>query len=59
MLLTIIINNIWETCIGQYRKFNSKFYINSEFSYIEIWFTDKNPKPLELKDKIKILLIIN
>ena len=30
----------------------------SEFSYIEVWFTDQNSKPLELEDKIKITLVI-
>ena len=24
---------------------------NSEFSYIEVWFTDQNSKPLEIEDK--------
>ena len=32
---------------------------NSEFSYIEVWFTDQNSKPLEIKDQIKITLMIN
>ena len=32
---------------------------NSEFSYIEVWFTDQNSKPLEIEDKINITLIIN
>ena len=27
---------------------------DSEFSYIEIWFTDQNSKPLETKDNINI-----
>ena len=27
---------------------------NSEFSYIEVWFTDQNPKPLKIEDKISI-----
>ena len=27
--------------------------------YIEIWFTDQNSKPLEIKDKLKISLVIN
>ena len=30
-----------------------------EFSYIEIWFTDQNSKPLEIEDKINIALVIN
>ena len=32
---------------------------NSEFSYIEVWFTDQISKPLEIKDKINITLVIN
>ena len=32
---------------------------NTEFSYIEVWFTDQNSKPLEIEDKININLVIN
>ena len=32
---------------------------DSEFSYIEVWFTDQNSNPLEIKDKINITLVIN
>ena len=32
---------------------------DSEFSYIEVWFTDKNSNPLEIEDKINITLVIN
>ena len=31
----------------------------SEFSYIEVWFTDQNSKPLDIQDKTKITLVIN
>ena len=31
---------------------------NSEFQEVKIWFTDQTSKPLELKDKINITLII-
>ena len=30
-----------------------------EFSFIEVWCTDQNSKPLELEDKINIPLVIN
>ena len=40
-----------------YIKFLLTF--NSEFSYIEVWFTDQNSKPIELEDKTNITLIIN
>ena len=32
---------------------------NSEFSNIEVWFTDQNSKPLETEDKVNITLVIN
>ena len=32
---------------------------NSEFPYIEVWFTDQNSKPLEIENKINITLVIN
>ena len=32
---------------------------NSEFFYIEVWFTDQNSNPLETEDKINITLVIN
>ena len=40
---------------------NFKFLktFDSEFSYIEVWFTDQNSKPLEIEDKINITLVIN
>ena len=31
---------------------------NSEFLYIKVWFKDQNSKPIEIKDKIKINLVI-
>ena len=31
---------------------------NSVFSYIEVWFTDQNSKPLKIEDKINITLVI-
>ena len=32
---------------------------DSEFSYIEVWFTDQNSNPLEIVNKIYITLVIN
>ena len=31
---------------------------DSEFSYIKVWFTDQNSKPLETEDKISIILVL-
>ena len=32
---------------------------NSEFLYIEVWFTDQNSEPLDIEDKINTTLVIN
>ena len=31
---------------------------NLQFSYIELWFTDENSKPLEIEDTAKNFLIM-
>ena len=31
---------------------------HSEFLYIEVWFTDQNPNPLEMEDKINITSVL-
>ena len=31
---------------------------NTEFSSIEVWFTDQNSKPLEIEDNVNMTLII-
>ena len=31
---------------------------NTEFSFIEVWFTDKNSEPLEIEDNVSLTLII-
>ena len=41
------------------KKFMFLKTFNSEFSYIEVWFTDQNSKPLEIENKISITLVIN
>ena len=33
------------------KKFIFSRTFNSELSYVEVWFTDQNSKPLELEDK--------
>ena len=32
--------------------------VNTEFSFIEIWFTDEDNRPLEIEDSVNISLII-
>ena len=49
---------------GQFLNISPKNFIflktfNSEFSYIEVWFSDQNSKPLEIKDKVNITLVTN
>ena len=45
------------------RYFSQMFYIFIRLwfssSYIEVWFTDDNFKPLEIEDKVKITSVIN
>ena len=31
---------------------------NAEFSFIEVWFTDQNNRPLEIEENVNITLII-
>ena len=31
---------------------------NTEFSFIEVWFTNQNTEPLEIEDKVNMTLII-
>ena len=50
--------------LGQLLDISPKNFVflktfNSEFSYIEVWFTDRKSKPLEIEDKINITLVIN
>ena len=49
---------------GQVIHISPKYFIflktfDSEFLYIEVWFTDENSKPLEIEDKTNITLVIN
>ena len=50
--------------IGQLLDISPKVFIflrkfDSKFSYIEVWFTNKNSRLLEIEDKTNITLIIN
>ena len=41
------------------KKFIFLKTFDSEFSYIKVWFTDQNYKPLRVEDKTKIILVTN
>ena len=30
---------------------------NTEFSFIEVWFTDENNEPIEIEDNVNLTLI--
>ena len=50
--------------LGQLLGFSPKNFtftkiFNSEFSYIEVWFTDQSSKLLEIEDKVDITLVID
>ena len=60
VLCTFVPNKLF----GQLLDISPKNFIflktfNSEFSYIEVWFTDQSSKTLEIEDKINIALVIN
>ena len=60
VLCTFVPNKSFGQLLGispQKFIFLKSFY--SEFSYIEVWFTDQNSKPLEIEDKVNITLVIN
>ena len=51
-------------CFGQLLYISPKNFIYlktfaSEFSYIDVWFNDKNSESLDIEDKIKITLVID
>ena len=55
---------VFHKSFGQLLDISPKNFIvlktfNSEFSYIEVWFTDQSSKPLEIEAKINITLVIN
>ena len=31
---------------------------NTEFLFVEVWFTDQNSEPLEIEDNVNLALII-
>ena len=60
VLYTFVLNKSF----GQLLDISPKYFtflktFNSEFSYIEVWFTDQNSKLLEIEDKLNITLVIN
>ena len=60
VLYTVVLNKLFGQLLDISPKkiiFLKTFY--SEFSHIEVWFTDKNYKPLEIEGKINITLVIN
>ena len=42
--------------IPTYHNFLKTF--NSEFPQIKMWFTDQNSQPLEIEDRINLMLVI-
>ena len=32
--------------------------VNTEFSFVEVWFTDQSSKALEIEDNVNLILII-
>ena len=60
VLYTFIPNKLFRQLLDiSLKSFIFQNTFNSEFSYIEIWFTDQNSKPLKIEYKINITLVIN
>ena len=63
VLYAFVPNNSFDQLLDISQKnvyFKKNFRIlDSEFSYIKVWFTDQNSNPLEIEYKINITLIIN
>ena len=60
VLCTFIPNISFGQLLDIWRKdFNFLKTFNTKFSYIEVWFSDHNSKPLQIEDKIKITLVTN
>ena len=62
--LTVLCTCVSNILLGQFLGISPKNFIflktfNSEFSYIEAWFTDQISKLLETEDKINMTLVIN
>ena len=60
VLCTFVLNKLFD----QLLDISSESFIflktfDSEFSYIEVWFTDQNSKPLQIENEINITLVIN
>ena len=60
VLYTFISNKSFSQSLNiSLKNFRILETFDSDFSYIEVWFTDPNSKPLEIKDNINITLVIN
>ena len=44
---------------SQLLNISPKMFIFLRDSYIDVWFTNQNSKPLEIEDKTNITLVIN
>ena len=67
MLQVIVIYKIQRSCNKSFHQLldispeNFTFLktFDSEFSYIEVWFTNENSNPLEIEDTVNINLVVN
>ena len=60
VLYTFVPNKLFNDSLDISPKKKKSFLktFNSDFSYIEVWFTDKISKLLEIEDKINITSVI-
>ena len=56
VLYTFVPNKLFDQLLDTSpRNFIFLKTFDSEFSYIEVWFTDQNSRPVEIEDKIRLL----
>ena len=59
VLFTFVPNKKFEQVINIYpQAFTMMNTVNTEFSPVEVWFTDQSSKPLEIADNVNLTLII-
>ena len=56
-MYTFFPNKLFSNLLPENFRFLKTF--DSEFFYIEVWFTDQNSNPLEVENKVNIALVVN
>ena len=59
LLFTFVANKKFGQLVNIFpHAFTMRNTVNTEFSYVEVWFTDQSSKALEIEDNVNLTLII-